>query len=208
MIRGKKLIWGEDGNGSKEEKKAENNSPSNDSSTIDAINDHIYFYSYVDENSILQLNKKLRELDDKLSTEAYKQKREPSPITLHINSCGGSILDGIAGMESILQTNAPVITIVDGGCASAATFLSVVGESRKIGRYSFMLIHQLSAITWGKYRELRDEQINFDRFMKMIKDIYFKYTKIPEQEIDEILDHDLWFDAEKCLEYNLVDEIL
>jgi len=44
--------------------------------------------------------------------------------------------------------------------------------------------------------------------MGTIKAIYAQYTKIPESKINEILDHDLWFDAKKCLEYGLVDEIM
>jgi ATP-dependent protease ClpP protease subunit len=49
--------------------------------------------------------------------------------------------------------------------------------------------------------------INSDKLMETIKSIYTKYTKIPAEKIDEILDHDLWFDAKTCLDYGLVDEI-
>ena len=44
--------------------------------------------------------------------------------------------------------------------------------------------------------------------MEMIKKLYKEYTKVPDKELDEILKHDLWWDAEKCLEYGLVDKIL
>jgi ATP-dependent protease ClpP protease subunit len=44
--------------------------------------------------------------------------------------------------------------------------------------------------------------------MKKIKNIYRQYTKIPEDKMDEILKHDIWWDAEQCLEYGLVDEII
>jgi ATP-dependent protease ClpP protease subunit len=49
---------------------------------------------------------------------------------------------------------------------------------------------------------------NNKRLMKMIKDIYKQYTKVPMKNIDEILKHDLWFDSAKCLEFGLVDEVL
>lgn len=177
-------------------------------SFVETVDNQIYFYSDVSSQSILQLNRRIRELDSRLSMDAGMQQREPAPIILHVASYGGSLLHGLAGMDAILQTRVPVISWVDGCCASAATFLTVVSKQRKIGKYSFMLIHQLSAFTWGKYRELQDDQINFQRFMETIKEIYKKYTKIPENKLDEILDHDLWFDASKCLEYGLVDEIV
>jgi len=34
-----------------------------------------------------------------------------------------------------------------------------------------------------------------------------KHARIPDRKIDEILEHDLWFDAKTCLKYGLVDEI-
>ena len=42
----------------------------------------------------------------------------------------------------------------------------------------------------------------------MIKELYKSYTKLPAKKLDEILKHDLWFDAKTCLEYKLVDEII
>ena len=61
---------------------------------------------------------------------------------------------------------------------------------------------------WGKYEEFKDEIQNLDRLMGMIKEIYGEFTKVPEDKIEEILKHDLWFDAQTCLDYSLVDEII
>ena len=61
---------------------------------------------------------------------------------------------------------------------------------------------------WGKYEELKDSIENCDLFMQIIKDIYDEHTKIPKKKLKEILKHDLWLDAETCLEYGLVDEII
>ena len=44
--------------------------------------------------------------------------------------------------------------------------------------------------------------------MKKIKNIYEEYTLIPKRKLNEILKHDLWWDAKTCLEYGLVDEIV
>jgi len=43
--------------------------------------------------------------------------------------------------------------------------------------------------------------------MKTIKDIYKKYSEVPEEQLDEILSHDLFWNAEMCLKLKLVDEI-
>ena len=43
--------------------------------------------------------------------------------------------------------------------------------------------------------------------MANIKKIYKLHTSIPVKELNEILKHDLWLDAKKCLKWGLVDEI-
>ena len=44
--------------------------------------------------------------------------------------------------------------------------------------------------------------------MKNIKNIYKEYTKIPMKKLNEILKHDLFWDANTCLEYGMIDEII
>ena len=50
--------------------------------------------------------------------------------------------------------------------------------------------------------------INLNTFMSMIKKVYLKYTNIIPTKLDDILEHDLWLDSKKCLEFGLVDEII
>lgn len=171
---------------------------------------HIYYYSDVEHKSCLDLNKALQEKADELLTISLKNNFGRPKIFLHINSYGGYIFSGISSMDTILRLKdwVDIITIVEGGTASAGTFLSVVGTERWMTRNSFMLIHQLSGCTYGKYRDLKDDMKNNDEIMKMIKNIYAKYTNVPESEIDKILDHDLWWDADTCLRYGLIDKII
>jgi ATP-dependent protease ClpP protease subunit len=55
---------------------------------------------------------------------------------------------------------------------------------------------------------MKDDMINSEMLMKKIKNIYRQHTKIPEEKLEEILNHDLWWDAEQCLEYGMVDEVI
>jgi len=177
-------------------------------SFVETVNNRIYFYADVYKSEVLQLNKHLRELNNELAYDAKLQSREPASIFLHINSYGGSVFDGLAAMDAVLSCDVPVITIIDGACASAATFMAIVGNKRWIPKHSFMLIHQLSAGMWGKFRELQDDNENNIKLMETIKTIYSTYTKIPHEKLDSILDHDLWLDAKQCLQYGLADRII
>ena len=175
---------------------------------ISVQDNRIYFYSGVNRNSCVELNKKIGELESKGLTLSKTLGILPPSIKVFINSGGGSIVSGIASMDTMLRCQVPVETYVDGFSASAATFLTVVGEKRYMSRNSYMLIHQLSSNFWGTYANFEDEKKNLDMMMTTIKRVYKKYTKIPMSKLDGILKHDLMWDAETCLNYGMIDEIV
>ena len=179
-----------------------------DEKHISVHENKIYYYAGVGRDSASELNKKIGELESKSLTLGHNLDIEPPTLKLLINSGGGSITAGISSMDTILRCKVPVETYVDGFCASAATFISVVGGRRFMSRNSYMLIHQLSSQLWGKYSEIEDEKKNLDLMMETIKNVYREYTRVPMDKIDEILKHDLLWDAKQCLEYGLIDEII
>ena len=114
----------------------------------------------------------------------------------------------MAAIDTIQNCECDVVTIVEGSAASAATLMSIVGTRRCISKHSYMLIHQVSSACWGTWENFKDNQVNLDNLMKVIKQLYKEHSKVPMKEIDEILKHDIWWDAETCLKYGLVDEII
>jgi ATP-dependent Clp endopeptidase proteolytic subunit ClpP len=178
---------------------------------LEVVNNRIYFYAEIDRQTVLTLNRNLRERqNDMLVRKQMEEDNHIAPLYLHIQSFGGSIFAGLAAMDQVLQVRkqVPVNTVIDGCAASAATFVSVVGSRRFMNPNAFMLIHQLSSMMWGKYAEFQDEMANLDRLMTKIREIYGKYTRFPMDKLDTILKHDLWIGPKECLKYGLVDEIL
>ena len=197
--------WGEKKPSTKKGAQPDGNKPEKH---IAVHENKIYYYANVNRESAAELNKKIGELESKSLTLGHNLDIDPPTLKLLINSGGGSITAGISSMDTILRCKVPVHTYVDGFCASAATFLSVVGKKRYMSRNSYMLIHQLSSSLWGKYSEIEDEKKNLDLMMETIKNVYKEYTKVPMKKLDEILKHDLLWDAKTCLKYGLVDEII
>jgi len=174
---------------------------------IERDNNHIYFYSEVNRDSIFDLIMLIKEAEEECILTSLKLNIDEIPIYLHINSLGGSIFNCFAGIDVIQLCKVPVHTIIEGGTASAGTLLSVVGKKRYMTKNAYMLIHQLSSGVWGKMNEIEDEYKNLEDLMKRIKSIYNENSKIPKKELNDFLKHDLWFDLDKCLKYGLVDEI-
>ena len=179
-----------------------------DVNVVEMDDNKIFFYSEVDRMHNLELNRSLVSLANKLEYQQNALGVKDAKIELHINSYGGSVFDGFSSVDYILNSKIPVTSIINGCAASAATIMSVVAPERKMHKHSYMLIHQLSSGMWGKYQEMKDEMDNCDRLMEAIKRIYEEHTKVPKKEMDKILKHDLWWDAETCLKYGLVDEII
>ena len=182
---------------------------SDDNNQVSIVNNRIYFYSEVSRPKCLELNKSIIDLSNGLKNRSQNLGMDSSGnIYLHINSYGGSVFAGLSSVDYIQKSEVPVVSVIDGCAASAATMMSVVASRRLMHRHAYMLIHQLSSGLWGKYEELKDDMENCNSFMQVIKDIYEEHTEIPKKELTKILKHDLWWDAETCLKYGLIDEII
>jgi ATP-dependent protease ClpP protease subunit len=131
------------------------------------------------------------------------------PIELHIHSGGGDLFAGLAAVDVIQSLKSPIHTYVEGQAASAATLMSLVGDKRFMYKNSFMLIHQISSLmVHGTHEQFKDEFENQQKLMDKIRQLYIDKSDMSPEVVDEILIRDLWLDAEKCLEYGLVDKIV
>lgn len=182
----------------------------NPQATIRSLDNSINFYSDITSQSCAELNRLLRELDIRMQHAkiSFNDPDYDPTIHLRINSYGGEIFAGLSTVDVIRSLKTKVYTYVEGAAASAATIISIAGKKRFIGKNSFMLIHQLSSVCAGTFERLEDEQANNRRIMNSLKSLYKEYTKIPMKELDGILKHDLWFDAQTCLKYGMVDGII
>ena len=167
---------------------------------------HIYFYCNVTKKTCLMLNIKINELNKTLLKQSIELNIDPVPIYLHINSFGGSIFAAFSTIDTILNSKIPIISIIEGGAASAATIISMVCHKRYMTPNSYMLIHQISSGTNGKFEELKDDFINNIKFMKLLYKLYYEYTNMTIRKIKKILKSDLWLDFNDCLKLGLIDE--
>ena len=176
---------------------------------IEVEENHVYFYTHVTEREALELVRILRRLDIEMGYLAERiGLRSRPPIHLHIQSPGGDVFSGLNICDAIDACKTDVYTYIEGSAASAGTIISVSGQKRVISKRAFMLIHQPQIAWAGKHDEFIDEIENQKNIFETIKDIYIKSSKIKEDELEELLKHELWLPAEKCLELGLVDKIV
>jgi ATP-dependent protease ClpP protease subunit len=173
-------------------------------------NNHIFFFSGVSKDSVYRLKEALCKINGDFQALKHAHPHvniTPEPIYLHINSFGGGVFAAFAGIDFIQQSPIPVHTIVEGATASAATLMSIVGKKRYIRPHASMLVHQLKDWFGGTLTEIDDHYKNVRAMHDTIKSIYTKHTRLSTENMDTILRHDLWWDAQTCIENGLADAI-
>jgi len=169
----------------------------------------IYFYTDVDPDSVLNLNKQIDDLTKQMKMIQFTYNLPTPPnIELHICSDGGDVFSSVAAIDKIKNNVVPIHTYCEGMVASAATLISSVGHKRCITKNSCMLIHQVSSELWGNYTQFKDEVKNLELVMELIRSVYINHTKFNDKELEDLLNHDLYLDAKKCFQYGLVDEVI
>jgi ATP-dependent Clp protease protease subunit len=182
-----------------------------DSDNVGNLGNNVYFYSDVDDKTILELSKEIKKVTlnlQKKKVELDDDSYKPV-IKLHINSHGGLLHSGIAGADMLKQNKIPIYTFIEGAACSAATILSISGDKRYITENSTVIIHQLSGMCWGKYEELKQNLLNKKVLMNILRNLYLKNTRIPEDILNNhFFKKDICISAKQALRYGIIDKIV
>ena len=163
---------------------------------------NLFLYGPVNAAKCRSLCKKLLAFDAK---ETYE------PITLHIQSPGGSLRQALHLVDVIKEMQTEVHTVVDGFAASAATLISISGTfgKRSMHHSSCMLIHEASTdLPKGTSSQIQIMNTNIQAAQRRVVQMYESHTRLRGVALEEELKRDLILDASTCLAYGLVDCII
>lgn len=176
--------------------------------TTRIIGNEMFFFSDVTSDDILEFTEEFKKLELKLLRQALECPGYKPEIKIHICSDGGEMFAGLSAMNIIEKSRVKVITIAQGACCSAATFMLLGGHERRMAKNAHILIHQLSTNGfWGKFEDLKNEMDSCSKFMDMITKVYEEKTDIPEKEFKKLMKKDIYMNVEECLKYNVVSSI-
>ena len=170
---------------------------------------HIYFNKDVTECAVNELIASIKEAHKDITTTAGAILK-PKPILIHISSYGGSVTAGMRLLGIFASSSIPIATIIDNYSCSAATFLSINSHYRLINNYGFCLIHGYSISFKGKKKEREFKNIikSYDLYFAKIIEMYKNKTKFEDEELNDLLQHDLLLDSNFCLKKGIVDRII
>ena len=144
--------------------------------------------------------------------DVWKRIDPSCEITIVFNSPGGSVIDGMALFDYILQlrdAGHKVTTRAMGYAASMAGILLQAGTVRQMGREAYVLIHEISTVTGGTMGQIEDEVTFLKMIQKRIIDIFASRSKIGREKIERGWKRkDWWLDSTEAMKLGFVDEVV
>ena len=171
------------------------------------IGNEIHFYGDITPENTLEFVESFRKLEIYLLKQKADLIGYEPEIRVNIMSDGGDIFSGFALKNVLEKSRVKVVTIAQGACCSAATFMFLGGSERRMGENAYLLIHQLTTEFWGKYQDLKSEMKSCDTFITSLKKMYMSKTEIPEKKFKKLMKKDLFLSASKCLKYKIAHAI-
>jgi ATP-dependent Clp protease protease subunit len=133
------------------------------------------------------------------------------PITLYINSPGGSVTSGMAIYDTMQLIRPEVKTFCVGLAASMGAVLLAAGAPGK--RYALpncrVLIHQ--PMSYGIGGQATDIDIHAREILRTrarLNEILAGHTKQPIERVERDTDRDFWMSPDEAHDYGLVDEVI
>ncbi|MFV8752955.1 ClpP family protease [Nannocystaceae bacterium ST9] len=178
-----------------------------------------------EKNEGLRIQEKMLEartilVADEVSDEMYRkvasslillERLDPvAPITVFVNSPGGSADSGFAIYDLLRFTSCPVRTVANGVVASAAVliYLGAPKGQRHCLPNARFLLHQPSTMVRGRQIDIDIAAKEIIKLRRRYNEIVAETTGKPVEVIDRDSDRDFWLSAGEAKEYGLVDHVV
>ena len=134
------------------------------------------------------------------------EKRQP--ILLYINSVGGSVLDAMSLISTMLISKTKIYTINLGYNLSCGFLISLAGSKRYAYKDSVYLSHDGSAGNYDNNAKILDWAKFLTMQNKRIKDYVMSRSNITSKKYDSLFREDYWFYGDTAKEYKFLDFIV
>ncbi|KAK7900835.1 hypothetical protein LTR67_003119 [Exophiala xenobiotica] len=159
------------------------------------------------------------EVDDRMAATVtasllYLEADNDRPISMYINSPGGSVTAGLSIYDCMQYIVPEVSTLVLGQAASMGSLLLAGGQAgrRYALPHSSVMLHQPSGGHFGTAADIAIHAKEILRVREQLNKIYEKHLtgkkKLTIDEIEKMMERDHFMSAEEALELGAVDEIL
>jgi ATP-dependent Clp protease protease subunit len=177
--------------------------PAEDRINAGLLENHIHFlYGEIGEENIM----------DTIYWITYENLQDGDyPLTLYINSDGGSLQDAFALIDVMKKSKKPVQTIGLGSICSSAFMIFASGAKgyRYISPTASIMCHQYSDGLTGKYHDIKatakEHELINNRMVNVLKECTELNTTMIKRKL--LPPSDAYFTAEELIELGVADHI-
>jgi ATP-dependent Clp endopeptidase proteolytic subunit ClpP len=128
-------------------------------------------------------------------------------ITLHVNSPGGEVFDGIAIYNALRNHPANVTVIVDALAASIASVIAMAGDTVIMEPTAQLMIHDGHGICVGNAADMHATADLLDKCSDNIASVYATRTGTPVDAWRERMRNETWYSAQEAVDAGLADRV-
>ena len=129
-------------------------------------------------------------------------------ISVHINSYGGEVAEGLAIHNSLKNHPAKVRTICDGFACSAASVVFMAGDERVMNPASLLMVHNAWTSASGNAKELRKAADDLETISSASAETYRAKVNLSEEELTALLDNETWITPADAVAWGFATEVL
>lgn len=124
------------------------------------------------------------------------------PLTVYINSDGGSVPAGVAIANMIARHDAPTLAIVDGWCCSIATQIFFSADKRQMPANAYLMIHKPSCVVYGTSDDMLKAAESLEVIQSGLEEAYKKCAlpDVTPEEIHSMVNEETWLTGKQAAE--------
>lgn len=141
----------------------------------------------------------------------YLQKEDKyKEITMYVNSCGGSVTEGLALYDAMQAITCPIRTVCIGQAASMGAAIFASGSIREILPHARVMIHDplISRGVSGTALKIERTAEDLMKIREIMGKILAKHTGRKLSEIYKRTAQDSYFTATEAVEFGLADRVI
>ena len=140
----------------------------------------------------------------------YLDSVDTLPITMHIDSPGGSVKSGLSMVDVMQYIKSDIATINTGMAASMGSVLLGAGTKGKRSslRFSKTMLHQTSGGAGGNIQDARINFVEWEKVNKILFELLGDFCGKPAEVVEKDATRDFWLSADEAVAYGIIDEVI
>lgn len=128
-------------------------------------------------------------------------------ITVHLNTPGGEVFDGLAIYGALKQHQANVTVHVDSLAASIGSVIAMAGDRIIMARNATMMIHDGHGLCAGNATDMRELADLLDKTSDNIASVYTDRAGGTVKDWRKKMKAETWYNADEAVKAGLADEV-